>query len=128
MKDKNDHKIFFTEEFSISLLPSVRIRGLEDPGLEVDREAGGVIAAGQVVHGVLLDALLVEPLELLDRHHLALVADRVHGVLVRVRRLEQPALEIKKMFKLFNTNFYMKTFRNLLTKSIKRLCLLYEQS
>ena len=60
----------------------------------MDRETSRVVAAGQVVHGGLLDALLVDPLELLDRHHLALVADRVDGVLVSVRRLEQPALEI----------------------------------
>ena len=57
---------------------SIRVCGLEHSWLEVDRETGGVIAAGQVVHGVLLDALLVQPLILLDRHHLALVADCVH--------------------------------------------------
>ena len=74
---------------------SIRVCGFQHTRLEVDRQTSRVIAPGQVVHGGLLDALLVDPLELLDRHHLALVADRVHGVLVSVRRLEQPALEIK---------------------------------
>ena len=68
----------------------------------MDRETGRVVAPGQIVHRVLLDVLLVDPLELLDGHHLALVADRVDRVLVSVRRLEQPALEIMNFSEIIN--------------------------
>ena len=63
----------------------------------MDREAGRVVAPGQIVDGVLLDVLLVDPLELLDGHHLALVTDGVDGVLISVRGLEQAALQIMKL-------------------------------
>ena len=76
----------------------------------MDRETSRVVAAGQIVDGVLLDVLLVDPLELLDGHHLALVADGVHGVLIRVWRLEQAALQIMELIS--------ELFRNLQTKSL----------
>ena len=63
----------------------------------MDRETGRVVAPSQIVHGVLLDVLLVDPLELLDGHHLALVADCVDRVLIRVWGLEQAALQIMKL-------------------------------
>ena len=60
----------------------------------MDGEAGGVVGSGKVVVGVGLLLLLPEdPGELLDREDLALVGDGVDRVLVRVRRLEQSALQ-----------------------------------
>ena len=63
----------------------------------MNRETGRVVAAGQIVDGVLLDVLLVDPLELLDWHHLALVADGMDRVLICVWRLEQAALQIMEL-------------------------------
>ena len=70
---------------------------MQDARLEVDGEACRVVGAGEVVERPHPSCLRLglggeEAGVLLDRQHLALVADRVHRVLVRVRRLEQPAL------------------------------------
>ena len=81
--------------------PSFRVRvGLEDSRLEVDSESSRIVGAGEVVKcSNLAPSCLVLGLGgeharvFLDRQHLALVADCVHRVLVRVRRLEQPALK-----------------------------------
>ena len=80
--------------------PSFRVRvGLEDARLEVDSESSRIVGAGEVVKSPNLAPRLVlrlggeDPRVLLDRQHLALVADCVHRVLVRVRGLEQPALK-----------------------------------
>ena len=59
----------------------------------MDREAGWVVGAGQVVQRARLVLRRAESGELLDGQHLALVGDRVHGVFVCVRGLEQPALQ-----------------------------------
>ena len=79
---------------------SFRVRvGLEDARLEVDSESSRIVGAGEVVKRPNLAPRFVLRLGgehtrvFLDRQHLALVADRVHRVLVRVRRLEQPALK-----------------------------------
>ena len=67
---------------------------LQNSGLEVNGEARWVVGPGQVVARVgLLLLSPAHPAELLDGQHLALVGDRVHRVLVRVRGLEQAALE-----------------------------------
>ena len=64
----------------------------------MDSESSRIVGAGEVVESPDLAPRLVlrlggeHPRVFLDRQHLALVADRVHRVLVRVRRLEQPAL------------------------------------
>ena len=68
----------------------------------MDGESRGVVGSGQVVessHPGRLRLGLRGQLArvLLDREHLALVADRVHRVLVRVRRLEQPSLQFSWM-------------------------------
>ena len=82
--------------------PSFRVRvGLEDARLEVDGESSRIVGAGEVVKrpNLVAPSCLVLRLGgeqarvLLDRQHLALVADCVHRVLVRVRGLEQPALK-----------------------------------
>ena len=80
--------------------PSFRVRvGLEDSRLEVDGESSRIVGAGEVVKRPNLAPRLVLRLGgehsrvFLDRQHLALVADCVHRVLVRVRGLEQPALK-----------------------------------
>ena len=81
--------------------PSFRVRvGLEDSRLEVDGESSRIVGAGEVVKcpnfapSCLVLGLGGEHSRvLLDRQHLALVADCVHRVLVRVRGLEQPALK-----------------------------------
>ena len=71
----------------------VRVR-LEHSGLEVNGQSGGVVRSGQVVQRRLpLGLLRHHPGVLLDGQHVALVADGVHRVLVRVRRLEEPALQ-----------------------------------
>ena len=60
----------------------------------MDGEPSGVVRAGQVVARVGLLLLRADhSAELLDGQHLALVRDRVDGVLVRVRGLEQAALQ-----------------------------------
>ena len=59
--------------------------------MEVDSESSRIVGAGEVVKRPNLAPRLVlrlggqHPRVLLDRQHLALVADRVHRVLVRVR-------------------------------------------
>ena len=66
--------------------------------MEVDSESSRIVGASEVVKRPDLAPRLVlrlggqHPRVLLDRQHLALVADCVHRVLVRVRRLEEPAL------------------------------------
>ena len=68
----------------------------------MDRETSGVVGACQVITRVGLLLLRAEhPAELLDGQHLALVGDRVHGVLVRVRGLEQPALKERIFYYIF---------------------------
>ena len=66
----------------------------------MDGESSRIVGAGEVVKRPnLAPSCLVlrlsgeHPRVLLDRQHLALVADCVHRVLVRVWRLEQPALK-----------------------------------
>ena len=66
----------------------------------MDGESSRIVGAGEVVKRPdLAPSCLVLRLSgedsrvLLDRQHLALVADRVHRVLVSVRRLEEPALK-----------------------------------
>ena len=69
----------------------------------MDGEPSGVVRAGQVVARVGLLLLRADhSAELLDGQHLALVGDRVHGVLVRVRGLEQPALKERIFYYIFN--------------------------
>ena len=71
--------------------------------MEVDSESSRIVGAGEVVKRPDLAPRLVLRLGgqharvFLDRQHLALVADRVHRVLVRVRRLEQPSLQLSLM-------------------------------
>ena len=65
----------------------------------MDGESRRVVGSGQVVEcshpGCLRLGLGGEEARVfLDREHLALVTDRVHRVLVRVRRLEQPSLQL----------------------------------
>ena len=78
-------------------LSSLRVRvRLQNPGLEVHCESSGVVWASEVVKSpCLLLGVGLEPGVLLDGQDLALVADCVHRVLVRVRRLEEPALQHK---------------------------------
>ena len=67
----------------------------------MDGESSRIVGAGEVVKrpNLVAPSCLVlrlsgeHPRVFLDRQHLALVADRVHRVLVCVRRLEQPALK-----------------------------------
>ena len=71
---------------------------LKDSGLEVNGESCGIVGSCQVVESSHPGCLRLglggqEAGVLLDRQHLALVADCVHRVLVRVRRLEQPSLK-----------------------------------
>ena len=69
----------------------------------MDGEPSGVVRAGQVVARVGLLLLRADhSAELLDGQHLALVGDRVHGVLVRVRGLEQPALKERIFYYISN--------------------------
>ena len=59
-------------------------------------ESSRVVRASEVVKSpCLLLGVGLEPGVLLDGQDLALVADCVHRVLVRVRRLEEPALQHK---------------------------------
>ncbi len=90
----------------------------EDARLEGDGHDGGVVRAGQVV-GVARSALLLlargvgrnEARVLLQRQHAALVRDRLHVVLVRVRRLEQAALGKDKSMK--SSSYIVHTARRL---------------
>ena len=64
---------------------------LEEMGREHDGSNDGVVLAGEVVHLLLL-GVGVAPQQLVVLHHLALVADCLHVVLVVVARLKESAL------------------------------------
>lgn len=59
-----------------------------------DHARGGLVGAGQIVEvlAVGVAARVGHPLVLLHAHHQALVADRLHVILVAVRGLVQGAL------------------------------------
>merc|ERR1719153_679071 len=80
------------------MMLSLSLKSLEEMGREHDGSNDGVVLAGEVVHLLLL-GVGVAPQQLVVLDHLALLADRLHVVLVVVARLKEGA----RCLDVFNT-------------------------
>merc|ERR1712200_150044 len=85
-------------EIMMMMSLSFSLKSLEEMGREDDGSNNGVVLAGEVVHLLLL-GVGVAPQQLVVLDHLALVADRLHGVLVVGARFKEGA----RCLDVFNT-------------------------